>query len=132
MSFALCWDGSGLLKRFGGYVSAEEFMDSADASFSHPDIDRARYIINDFSNVTGHGLCDAVAEYVGVMRMGASLSTPNLRVLYISTDESIRDFVAALTAHPFHTAWETRVFPTMSLAEAWLKLQPRLNRMAWR
>lgn len=124
MPYTLNWDGQGLVKRMTGFVSADEHVDSTNASTSHPRFPDAEYIINDFRETTGHDFDHVTTEFVASIRLGASIRKSNIRVLYVSPDESIHAFVDELTTHPFDGAWETRSFKTMEEAMAWLGQAP--------
>ena len=124
MPYTLHWDGQGLVKTLTGYVSADEHVDSTNASTAHPRFSEAKYIINDFSEVTGFDLDQVTTEFVASIRLGASIRKGNIRVVYVSPDELIRAFVDELTIHPFDGAWETCFFRTMKEARAWLGAQP--------
>ena len=124
MPYTLHWDGQGLVKKLTGFVSADEHVESTDASTSHPKFEEAKYIINDFSDISGHDVDRVAMEFIASIRLGASIKKSNLRVIYVSPNESIRSFVDELTIHPFDGSWETRSFKTMDEAQDWLKRQP--------
>ena len=120
MPYRLYWDGRGLIKELSGFVSGGEFMASAEASTAHPEFLRARYVLNDFSQVSGHAIDQITTEYVAALRLGAASESPQLRVVYISTDPAIWRLVERLNTPPYHCPWPTRAFPTREEASWWL------------
>jgi hypothetical protein len=118
MPFTVEWDGAGLIKQLTGFVGASEFSRSAEATTSHREFDRAKYVINDFTGVTGTDLIGAL-ENVAVMRIGGSCTNAKLRVAYVHQDEEIKRFVAELLSGALSCGWETGVFATREEAIRW-------------
>ena len=118
MSYTMEWAGAGLIKKFSGYVSATELSTSAAATTSDPEFDAAKYVIIDFSEVTRIDLADAL-ENVAVMRIGASLSKPCLKVAYVSQNDDIRRFADELLSDGLSCGWETEVFVSLEDAVRW-------------
>ncbi|AMK77558.1 hypothetical protein EDE11_10757 [Methylomonas methanica] len=120
MPYTVEWDGAGLIKNLTGFVSASEFAKSAAATTSHFEFDRAKYVINDFTEVTGADLMSAL-EDVAVMRLGASRNTrPRLKVAYVGNDDTIKDFVTSLLSSDLNCGWDTKVFATREAAMLWV------------
>lgn len=49
MPYETLWEQKGVVKRFRGFVTADEFVQSAEDIAAHPDFDRVTYIVNDFT-----------------------------------------------------------------------------------
>jgi hypothetical protein len=119
MAYTVRWDGVGLIKEFSDYVDSEEFASSAAAATSHPEFDRAKYVINDFSRVSKTHLLESL-EYVAVIRLGASRLKSKLKVAYVSNCPVILGFVKELLSDKYDCGWETAVFADLPAALGWV------------
>lgn len=119
MAYSVAWDGTGLVKELSGHVDSEEFARSSVSTTSHPEFDRAKYVLNDFTNVTKADLVDCV-EYVALMRIGASRNKSRLKVAYVLHNEDIIQFVSELLSEKYDCGWETKVFETREEAMRWV------------
>lgn len=118
MPYTVKWDGAGLIKKLSGFISPLEFAKSAEASTSHPDFDRAKYVINDFTEVSGADLMAAV-EDVAIARIGASNGKSLLKVAYVGNGDILSRFLAELLSPQYDCGWETRMFASREDAMHW-------------
>ncbi len=123
------WEPHGLVKRFHGFVSGAEFVDSVREVAADPRFDDVRYIISDFRDVSGHSIDAAALEEIAVTRIGSMHTNPNVRVLLVAHDERALALVRATRAPPLDDTYETLAFPSMEAARAWLTGHPRQDRL---
>jgi hypothetical protein len=130
MAYELVWEPDGVIKQFSGIVPGWEFIQSVKNVQSDSRVDEARYIINDFSAVTGYELSEEVLTEFAVLQYGAYVSNPNCRIVFVTTDEALAMLVRNTPAAVGLTSYETEVCPTLSAARDWLDSQPQLHLMS--
>jgi len=126
------WEPHGVVKRFHGFVTAREFVDSAAEIAADPRFDDLHYVINDFLQIDGHDIDAAALEEIAVIRFGAMASNPNIRVLLLTADEKSIALARATLAPPLDGSYETRAFPSLEAARDWLSRQAPLEETASR
>lgn len=129
MPHEIVWGNRCAIKRFWGFVGAEEFIRSAEEVASDPRFDGLRFIVNDCLAVTGHSVDAEALERLAVIRFGATMTNPNVRVLVVTTDGRIRTLVDSVNEPPLAGLIETRSFESMDSAKAWMADQPPLDRV---
>lgn len=116
MAFTLEWEERGVLKRFSGPVSFQEYARSQEMVLGDPRTDDLRYIINDLLGVESYSITTEQAEYLAAFNYGASRSNPGIRVAYVTTDGKIRFLIRLMS--PL-SSYEIRAFATVAEARAW-------------
>ncbi len=130
MAFELVWEPDGVIKQFSGQVSAREFINAVERVQSDSRFDEARYIINDFSAMTGHELSDEILTEAGVLQYGAHVSNPNCRIVYVTADEGLIALLRLNLATTTIDSYQTEIQPTLADARDWLDSQPQLHLMS--
>jgi hypothetical protein len=134
MPYSSTWENRCVRKRFTGLVSARDFVQSAQEIAAHPQFDRLRAIINDFTDASGSEVDAAALMEVAIMRIGSRSTNSALCVLVIGHAPWVIDLVSAVSAKPLVGSHDTRRFDTCAQAVDWLSAQsPRaLNRgVSW-
>ena len=126
MPYTLDWESGIVTKTFSGFMSAVEFVGSAEEIIGHPTFDALQFVINDCTSVEGHHVDADAIDAVAALRLGAETMNPNIRVVVVSTVASVMAlFLAA--GHPLRLGGsETHSFASMLLARAWIQDQPTL------
>lgn len=130
MAFELVWEPDGVIKQFSGQVSAREFIQAVERVQGDSRFDEVRYIINDFSAMTGHELSDEILTEAGVLQYGAYASNPNCRIVYVTADEGLIALVRLNLATTSIDSYQTEIQPTLLAARDWLDSQPQLHLMS--
>ena len=128
MPYENCWERHGVVKHFSGFVTADEFVRSAEAIAAHPDFDRVTYIVNDFTGSDGHGIDGDALERIAVIRFGSMSTNRKIRVLVVSTDPRVTALADAVKVAPLIGSQVTVAVPDMDRARLWLLEHPAANR----
>ena len=127
MAFELVWEPDGVLKRFSGTVSADEFLRSVKQIQGDSRFDDVRYVINDFSGAAADKLCEETLTELSAMQYGAYASNPNCRIAFVTTDQAFAESVKRILLSPDMMSYQVEVTPTLSEARDWLDSQPQLH-----
>jgi hypothetical protein len=100
-----------------GEVSAEEFLRSTAAVQNNPRYDHLLYVVNDFLQGSALQFSKSELEYIGALRIGASMSNPIVRIVILTTDAKILGFIRVYSEM---TGCEVNCFETMAQAHAWI------------
>jgi hypothetical protein len=120
----ITWERQGVTKRFWGAVTGEEFVRSSHEVETSPRFDDLRFIINDFSEITGHSIEEADIEKLAIIRVGSMRTNRNFRVVIVTTDSRLAAIPTAISKGSFVGTYETEAFATIALARQWLQQKP--------
>lgn len=127
MTCTIAWQGRRAVKTFTGFVSAVEFIRSAENISADARFDDLQVVFNDFLRVTAHGVdVDAYAR-VAICRLGAMGTNPNYRVAFLALGQIAKDLEAAIEPSMHWTPFFPVVCGSMAAAEGWYARQERLN-----
>lgn len=116
MPYQLNWEPHGVHKVFSGYVSEGEFLQSANDVHGDERFDTMKFAINDFSNVTGHGLTERTFKHYSALTIGSTYSSHNLiHTIFVTTDAPL---CYAIQSHLQEGAGMYRTLIVSSLSEA--------------
>ena len=119
MSFELLWEPKGVVIRFYGTVGMFDPEQATAAYTRDIRFDELKFVIADYSGISG---CEALPkdiEAVGAMDIGAMRTNPLMRKAVVTTSPE----VIAMAEHhqeALGVQMPTRIFPTMAEARAWL------------
>ncbi|MFZ2365440.1 MAG: hypothetical protein WAW48_02630 [Azonexus sp.] len=130
MAYEIVWEPEGVVNQFSGAVPGWEFIESVKNVQSDFRFDEARYVINDFSAVTKHGLTEDVLTEYAALLFGAYASHPNCRVVFVTTDTALAAQVINIPAVVGLASYQTEIRPTLAEARDWLDAQPQLFLMS--
>ncbi len=124
MPVDLTWEARGVVRHLTGFVTAEEFVASAHRIECHPDFDRFVYLIDDFTESTGHAIDAPALEEVAAICFGARTTRKGLRVFIVTPHDAVRASALSAQAGSTGGAYETMIVPTRAVARAILGLEP--------
>ena len=119
MPFEITREKRGSYKRFSGFVTNAELLQSVFENQSDPDYDRMVYTINDFLAVEGHCVDKETVHMVAAWGLGAAFINANIKLAILTTDPGIRALVGGFTAL---TRYRLEFFTSVENARAWLAL----------
>lgn len=125
MSYQLFWEPEGVYTELSGFVSNEEFVRSVTDVQSDSRFDEMRYLIIDLSKVSGHELNKNTFAYLAAINIGAQVSNPNCRVVYVTTDKAVAAIIDETFKSPELISYVVDVKPSVTSARDWLDSQPR-------
>ena len=132
MAYTNVWEPGGVTTRFIGFVTAEEYVRSAEDICADPRFDELRFVIKDLLDIAGHSIDNATADPIGAIRYGARFTNPNIYLVLLTTDERLVPFAHPKADSFLHGLYETHAFPSDAAARGWLAAQPALARSASR
>lgn len=119
MSYDLRWEPHGVIKHFYGKVTDQDMMQSVIETESDPRFDSLHYVINDFLECTAYAVSGNTVDQIAVIDRGASYTNSHIRIAVVSSAPEIISLATRYARSPV-SAYETRVFPTLEEARAWL------------
>ena len=128
MPFSTVWEPHGVCTQFSGFVTADEYVRSAEEICADPRFDGLRFVIKNLLAMDGHSIDPHALEPIAAIRYGARFTNPNIYLVLLTTDPRL-----APLAHPdaksfLRGLYETRAFPDEASARRWLAAQPPLAR----
>ena len=93
MPFETKRESQGAYKRFFGFVSGAEFLQSVFENHSDPDYDSMAYTINDFLGVTGYSVDATHVRTVAAYGRGAEFINAKIKVAIVTEDAQVREMV---------------------------------------
>lgn len=119
MSYQIVWEPRGVVKRFVGYLTDHDMLQSVLDTESDSRFDDLRYVINDFSDITGSCVDTTIVEDISIADKGASRSNPSIHIAVITRAPEVRHLAECYANSPLN-AYETRIFATEAEARSWL------------
>jgi len=126
MPYTITWEPHGVVKRYCGFVSGAEFVQSVIAITASRQFDELGFIINDFLAADDHSINRESFEEFAVMRYGAAQTRSNIRTAIITTAPEFAAIATAVNGALPDGVPKTEVFPTLEAARLWLAQQPQL------
>lgn len=121
MTYEITWVARGVIKRFFGHLTDHDMLQSVLDTESDRRFDDLRYVINDFSGITGSSVAMPTIDDISVADSGAARSNPDIRIAVVTSDPAIEALASHYASSPMN-AYETRIFPSMEAARSWLGL----------
>jgi len=132
MACEYIWEPEGVHKRFSGFVTSGEFIQSVEKTQRDFRFDDAKYVIDDFSGVSGQDISEDALTLIAAINYGAYASNPNCRIAYVTNDLAFADLINDTLASCDMVSYQVAVRPTLADARAWLDSQPRLHNVKFR
>jgi hypothetical protein len=126
MPFTNVWEPGGVTTRFTGFVTAEEYVRSAEDICADPRFDDLQFVIKDLLAVDDHTIEPEACDPIAAIRYGARFTNPNIYLVLLTTDERLVPFAHPRSDSFLHGLYETRAFATDVAARTWLAGQPLL------
>lgn len=128
MAYTNDWEPGGVTTRFTGFVTAAEYVRSAEDICADPRFDELRYVIKDLLAIDGHDVDPEACDPIAAIRYGASFTNPNIYLVLLTTDERLVPFAHPKSDSFLHGLYETHAFASDFAARSWLAAQPALLR----
>ena len=117
MPFHILNEGPGVYKKFFGFVTKAEFLQSIFENQSQMDYDQMRYTINDFLDVQEHSLGPSDVELVSMVTLKAMASNPQILIAVVSRDPGISVLVSLFADK---SPYRLECFATVVDARNWI------------
>ena len=126
MAFELIWEPHGAYKRFWGFVSIPEFIESSAKLHGDRRFDSIRYVINDYLGVEGHEVSEEAIAGIAAVSIGGQAINANFRIALVTTDAAIRELAWQFASRTL-ASYPTQLFSTVAEARKWVCVIPPLS-----
>ena len=120
MPYTNTWEDKGLYRKFSGVVDGEEILHSNLDLHVHPNFAKIIYIINDFSEITGHTV---VAAHTGIYAKTdemVAIEKGQLKIAIVATEPSVLAMARAYQAQLAGSMFTCEIFGSLAAARAWV------------
>lgn len=117
MTFHIHHEGPGVYKKFSGFVTTAEFLQSIFENHSQPDYGELLYSINDFLEVQGHSIRPADVDLASMVSLKAKAVNPNILIGVVTQDQGIAQLVRHYAGR---TTYRLGCFATVQEARSWI------------
>ncbi len=124
MAWSNVWESRGVCTHFSGFVTAEEYVGSAEDICADPRFDELRFVIKDLLDIAGHSIDPEAHDPIAAIRYGARLTNPNIFLILLTTDPRLVPFAYPAPDSFMRGLYDTRAFADMAAARRWLATQP--------
>jgi hypothetical protein len=121
MSYINIWKKNGLLRQFSGHLSGEEILESNFELHSHPEFKNILYIINDFTQITGHTVEIRHTEIYANTDSIISNTKGRLHIALVVPQPEFQELALHYCKLMESQLFTCQSFQTMVLAESWLE-----------
>ena len=128
MAYTNVWEPRGVTTRFTGFVTAEEYVRSAEEICADARFDGLQFVIKDLLAIDGHAIEPETSDAIAAIRYGARFTNPNIYLVLLTTDERLMPIAHPDTGSFLHGLYETHAFASDAAARRWLAAQPLLAR----
>ena len=129
MPYANVWEPRGVCTQFSGFVTAEEYVRSAEDICADPRFDELRFVIKDLLAIDGHSIDREAVEPIAAIRYGARYSNPNIYLIVLTADPRLAPLAEPDSKSFLRGLYETCAFTDEAAARRWLAAQPPLTRL---
>ncbi len=128
MPWSNVWEPRGVCTHFSGFVTADEYVRSAEDICADSRFDDLRFVIKDLLTIEGHSIAPQAHDPIAAIRYGARFTNPDIYLVLLTTDPRLLPFAHPATTSFLHGLYETRAFASADAARCWLSAQPVLAR----
>jgi len=129
MPYTNVWESRGVCTRFSGFVSAAEYVRSAEDICGDPRFGELRFVIKDLLAIDGHSIDRGAIEPIAAIRYGARYTNPNIYVILLTTDPRLTPLAEPESTSFLRGLYDTCAFADEAAARRWLAAQPPLTRL---
>ena len=129
MPYANVWEPRGVCTQFSGFVTAEEYVRSAEDICADPRFDELRFVIKDLLAIDGHSIDREAVEPIAAIRYGARYSNPNIYLILLTADPRLAPLARPDSKSFLRGLYDTCAFADEAAARRWLAAQPPLTRL---
>jgi len=129
MPYSTVWEPRGVCTHFSGFVTAAEYVRSAEEICADARFDDLRFVIKDLLAITDHAIEPHALDPIAAIRYGARFTNPNIYLILLTVDARLAPLARPEPTSFMHGLYETRAFPDHAAARQWLATQPSLARL---
>lgn len=129
MAWSNVWEPRGVCTQFSGFVTADEYIRSAEDICADPRFDGLRFVIKDLLRIDGHSIDPGAHDPIAAIRYGARFTNPNIHLVLLTTDPRLVPFAHPERSSHLHGLYESHAFASEDAARRWLAAQPALAQL---
>jgi hypothetical protein len=129
MAWSNVWEPRGVCTQFSGFVTADEYVRSAEDICADPRFDELRFVIKDLLHIDGHSIDREAHDPIAAIRYGARFTNPNIHLVLLTTDPRLVPFAHPERSSHLHGLYESHAFASEDAARRWLAAQPALAQL---
>ena len=126
MAWSNVWEPQGVCTLFSGFVTADEYVRSAEDICADPRFDDLRFVIKDLLRIAGHSIDPEAHDPIAAIRYGARFTNPNIHLVLLTTDPRLVPFAHPERTSHLHGLYESHAFASEDAARRWLAAQQAL------
>ena len=126
MPWSNVWEPRGVCTHFSGFVTAEEYVRSAEDICADPRFDDLRFVIKDLLAIDDHSIDLRALDPIAAIRYGARYTNPDIYLVLLTTDARLVPLAYPDSKSFLRGLYESRAFPDHATARRWLAAQPLL------
>ena len=123
MAFEIVWESLGVRKRFWGFVTIPELVESVVKPLGDSRFERIRYVIHDFLDVEEHDITEAAIAGIAAISGAGQSVNPNINIAILTTCDKIKN-LAWLYSSRILATYPVRIFSSRDEANEWLESAP--------
>lgn len=120
MPYTNTWEAAGLYRKFTGTISGEEILESNFELHQHPNFQTIRYVINDFTAVTGHSIDTAHTKVLASTDEIIANTKDQLKIAIVVTQEPLIALANHYREEMIGNRFECDIFQTLEDAREWI------------
>ena len=129
MPYANVWEPRGVCTQFSGFVTAEEYVRSAEDICADPRFDELRFVIKDLLAIDGHSIDPEAVDPIAAIRYGARYTNPNIYLILLTADPRLAPLAQPDSKSFLRGLYDSCAFADEAAARRWLAAQPPLTRL---
>lgn len=114
------WEQEGLYRKFTGEVSGDEILESNFGLHTHPKFQAIKYIINDFTEVTGASMQTSSTKAFATSDDIISHSKGRLKIALVVTQDPFIALANSYREQMVGKLFECEIFKTIGDARKWV------------
>ena len=120
MSYINTWESEGLYRKFVGEINGDEILESNYELQADPNFQEIKYIINDFTEVTGHSIETAHTKAYATSDDIISNTKGKLKIALVVTQTPLIALANSYREQMIGKLFECEIFRTIQDARKWV------------
>ncbi|WP_221794525.1 hypothetical protein [Oceanobacter mangrovi] len=121
MAYHTHWEAAGIYRRFYGVTSAEEILQANFDMHRNPAYFQMRYVINDFSAITGHSVTPGQTRILAGADEVIAVSLGEMKIALVIDNDEYTEVCEAYLQHMRDAVFQCRLFRQLADARDWAR-----------
>jgi hypothetical protein len=120
MPYINTWESNGLYRKFIGSISGDEILKSNFELHIDPDFEKIKYIINDFTEITGHSIQTTHTKVYAITDEIVSTTKGKFKIALVVTQDPFIALANTYREQMIDKGFECEIFQTIEDARKWV------------